>query len=117
MKTQRTKIDWILSSIIILATVAVIAATGTRISAASDIAPQSFAQATQLRQSGPTVPPGRGGPGSLKGQTAQVKVLCNGKTNTECCQGISYCACLYSPMPAKGDENKPLSCNSSPPKN
>lgn len=42
------------------------------------------------------------------------KRVCNGKTKAQCCEGISYCGCLYSPM--GGDDNHPLACNSSPPR-
>jgi hypothetical protein len=42
------------------------------------------------------------------------KIACNGKTKTQCCEGISYCGCLASPM---GDDDHPIACWSSPPKN
>jgi hypothetical protein len=111
MKMQQRTLDWIFSGLIILAAVAVIVAGGTRVSAASETTPQIFAQATQLKQSSPTVKPGGARPGSLKQKTTEVKVICGGKTKAECCEGISYCACFAS----LGDDDKPLFCDSSPP--
>ena len=115
MKSQQKTAGWILSGVLILATVAVIAVSGGRVSAASEAAPMTFAQA-QIKKNTENVGPGRGAPGSVKAKPTQVKVLCNGKTTAECCKGISYCGCLANPMPKKGDEDKPLACNSSPPK-
>lgn len=112
MKTQRS--GWILPALLMLAAVAVIALSGVRISAAEP-APMSVAQ-VQIKQRTDPVGPGRGAPGSIKSNKAEVKVLCNGKTKTACCENISYCACLYPPMPKKGEKDKPLSCHSSPPK-
>jgi hypothetical protein len=107
--------DWIISSLIVLATIAVIAVAAPRVSLAADAAPMSLAQATQLQQTTPGVNPGRGAPGSLKDRPNQAEVKCNGKTTAECCKGISFCGCLANPMPKKGDEDKPLACWSSPP--
>jgi hypothetical protein len=46
----------------------------------------AIAQA-QVNQPTRLVAPGKG-----------KRVACNGKTATECCTGLSYCTCLYSPM-------------------
>ncbi len=114
MKRQKA-INWILSSLVIAAAVAVVSMSGVRVQAASEAAPITLAQATQVKKA--TQEPGRpGAPGSIKANPKAAKVLCGGKTTTECCKGISFCGCLYSPMPKKGDEDKPLSCDSSPPK-
>jgi len=40
------------------------------------------------------------------------KVACNGKTTSQCCEGISYCGCLYAPGSTK---DRPTACYSSPP--
>jgi hypothetical protein len=113
MKTQNA-INWVLSSLIIVAAVAVVSMSGVRVQAASETAPMTFAQA-QIKKNTQDVGPGRGAPGSIKGNPKAAKVLCGGKTTAECCKGISYCGCLANPMPKKGDEDKPLSCESSPP--
>jgi hypothetical protein len=115
MKMQQRTMDWIFSGLIILAAVAVIVTGGTRVSASSETAPQIFAQATQLTQGGSTVQPRPSGPSGLKQKTTPARVLCGGKTTKECCDGIAFCGCLVNPMPKKGDEDKPLSCESSPP--
>ena len=70
MKTLQLKADWIVSSLIVLATIAILVVAAPRVSLAGEVAPMSFAQATQLQQTGPGVGPGRGAPGSLKGQPA-----------------------------------------------
>jgi hypothetical protein len=116
MKLQQKAISRILPGLFILAMFAVVTVAGTRATAAPESAPLIVAQ-TQLKQGTKPGDSGRGGPSSMKANTATVKVLCNGNTSTECCKGISFCGCLYAPMPKKGDEDKPLSCNSSPPKN
>jgi hypothetical protein len=41
----------------------------------------------QISQPNRLVAPGKG-----------KRVACNGKTASECCVGLSYCTCLYSPM-------------------
>ena len=38
---------------------------------------------------------------------------CNGKTTTQCCDGLAYCGCLY--MPGKSDDTHPTSCFPNPP--
>lgn len=38
---------------------------------------------------------------------------CNGKTTSECCQGLSYCGCLY--MPGSSSDNHPTSCHAGTP--
>ncbi len=38
---------------------------------------------------------------------------CDGKTTTACCEGLSYCGCLY--MPGKSDDTHPTACFSNPP--
>lgn len=111
---RQSFLDWIYSTLIILAAVAVIAVAAPKV-AAAESAPISYAQ-VQLKQQGPGGGPGAGAPGSLKGETRGVKVICAGKTTAECCKGIDFCGCLANPMPKKGDEDKPLSCSSSPPK-
>jgi hypothetical protein len=116
MKIRLKVLQIILPGLFILATMAAVSVAGSRVSAAPEAAPLIIAQ-TQLKQGTKPGDSGRGGPGSMKANTATVKVLCNGKTKTECCKGISFCGCLYAPMPKKGDEDKPLSCNSSQPKN
>jgi hypothetical protein len=113
MKTQKA-INWALASLVIAVAVAAVSMSGVRVQAASETAPITLAQATQMKKG--TQEPGRpGAPGSMKAQPKAAKVLCGGKTTSDCCKGISFCGCLYSPMPAKGDEDKPLSCDSSPP--
>lgn len=50
--------------------------------------------------------------GKLKTPGKRVRVLCEGKTTSECCSGIAFCGCLYAPG---SDNNHPTSCTSSPP--
>ena len=37
-------------------------------------------------------------PTGLAAPVKGARVACNGKTSTQCCAGLSYCTCLYSPM-------------------
>ena len=48
----------------------------------------------------------------LKAPGKGAKKQCNGKTTTQCCEGISYCGCFYFPG---SDATHPTSCKSSPP--
>jgi hypothetical protein len=98
MKIRLKALNVILPGLFILAMLAAVSVGGSRVSAAPEAAPLVLAQ-TQLKQGTKPGDSGRGGPSSMKANTATVKVLCNGKTKTECCKGISFCGCLYSPMP------------------
>jgi hypothetical protein len=51
--------------------------------------------------------------GSLKTPGKRTKKLCNGKTTTECCKGLSYCGCYY--LPGTSDDTHPTGCKSNPP--
>lgn len=37
---------------------------------------------------------------------------CNGQTTTQCCDGLSYCGCLYMPG---SDDTHPTACFANPP--
>lgn len=50
----------------------------------------------------------------LKTPGKGARKQCNGKTTSECCEGLSYCGCFY--FPGSSDANHPTSCVSSPPK-
>jgi hypothetical protein len=105
-------INWVLPSLVIVAAVVAVAMSGVRVQAASETAPITLAQAAQVKKDEPARP---GAPGAVKANPKAAKVLCGGKTTAECCKGIAFCGCLANPMPKKGDEDKPLSCTSSPP--
>lgn len=51
--------------------------------------------------------------GKFKTNPRRTKKKCNGLSTSACCEGISYCGCLY--MPGSSDDNHPTSCTSSPP--
>lgn len=50
---------------------------------------------------------GRSGPSGLAG-SGGAKKPCNGATTSTCCQGLSYCSCLY--MPGSSSDNHPTAC-------
>ena len=83
---------------------------GIALAPASYAAPQDAARkGTYQTMKSPVAPAAA----KLKAKGNGPKRECDGKTTTQCCEGLAYCGCLY--MPGKSDDTHPTSCFANPP--